>query len=143
MNLPIALPFRPETATQNLLTAQFASTLQSCVNNRWVLLSLKAIIGFVSAYDIFLTIKYVEVLPMMELNPIGLWLMNFNGGTEGHLSQIALFVAAKFSGNFIALAVIELLAAWRSRAAFTVAFVVALFQLGLLYFLLFGELAQR
>ena len=102
----------------------------------WVLLSCKLIIGLVSAYDIFLTIKYVDSLPWMELNPLGRWLMHLDSGPECPLDQIACFVAAKFSGNFLTLAAIELLCHWKQPVANTVALGVAVAQLILLYYLL-------
>jgi hypothetical protein len=107
--------------------------------NPWTLLLCKLIIGVVSAYDIFLTIKYVESLPMMELNPIGRWLMMLDNQTTCQLSQIAAFIASKFAGNFLALCVIELLASWKPRMSTAVALSVALIQLWLLHFLVFGD----
>lgn len=107
------------------------------------MLVCKLTIGVVSAYDIYLTIKYVESLPYLELNPLGRWLMNLDIGpnssiNECDLKQVASFITAKFVGNFIALTVIELLSAWKQTIASAVAFPVALFQIILLYFLLFG-----
>lgn len=103
--------------------------------NPWVLLLCKLTIGVVSAYDIFLTVKYFESLPNMELNPVGRWLMMLDEGPDCRLHQIAAFIAAKFAGNFIALCVIELLAAWRPRMSTAVALSVAAFQIGLLCYL--------
>lgn len=101
-----------------------------------MLLLCKLVIGAVSAYDIFLTIKYFESLPSMELNPIGRWMMSLDSGPECDLDQISCFIACKFAGNFIALSVIEALCSWKRYMATAVAFAVACFQLMLLYFLL-------
>ncbi len=106
--------------------------------NPWSLLVCKFLIGLVSAYDIYLTIKYVEYLSELELNPVGRWLMNLDDGPRCELKQIAGFITAKFAGNFIALSVIELLASWKGYLATAVALPIVLFQLGLLYFLFFG-----
>ena len=113
---------------------------------RWIcspgmLLLCKFTIGLVSAYDVYLTIKYVDSLPFMELNPIGRWLMMLDAGPECQLSQIAAFIASKFAGNFIAICVIELLASWKRTTASIVAVGVASFQLLLLYFLIFGDMS--
>ncbi|MEC8555812.1 MAG: hypothetical protein VXZ82_12460 [Planctomycetota bacterium] len=102
------------------------------------LLSFKLIIGFVSAYDIFLTIKYIDSLPMLELNPIGRWLMRLDSGPTCSLDQVACFVSAKFAGNFLCLSVIEMLGSWKRPAAVSAAFVVAALQLLLLGFLTSG-----
>ena len=104
----------------------------------WTLLVCKLIIGSVSAYDIFLTIKYVDFLPWMELNPIGRWLMQLDSGPECHLDQIACFVAAKFAGNFLTLAAIELLCCWKRSTASVVALAITVFQLMLFFFLTSG-----
>ncbi|MCR9294304.1 MAG: hypothetical protein NXI32_16420 [bacterium] len=122
------------------LQAEFAAiTWCRCLlSSPWSLLACKLIIGLVSAYDIFLTIKYVESLPWMELNPVGRWLMQLDSGPECALDQIACFVAAKFSGNFLTLAAIELLCHWKRNVASLVAVGVAAAQLLLLYFLTTG-----
>lgn len=101
-----------------------------------MLLCCKLVIGAVSAYDIFLTIKYFESLPAMELNPIGRWMMSLDDGPKCDLDQISCFIACKFAGNFIALSVIEALCSWKRYMATAVAFAIACFQLMLLYFLL-------
>lgn len=98
----------------------------------------KVIIGLVSAYDIHQTIKYVEYLPQMELNPIGRWLMSLDSGPECDLQQAALFITAKFAGNFACVVIIELLSHWRRGLASLVAISVAAVQLGLLYVLMFA-----
>jgi hypothetical protein len=108
------------------------------------LLFCKAVIGIVSGYDLFLTIKYVESLPMMEMNPVGRWLMGIRshcscGYAPGTLQQMACFITAKFFGNFITFGVIEALAHWRRPMAATVATTLAFIQLCLLYYLLFGS----
>lgn len=112
------------------------AAVQQWLTNSWVLLACKLTIGLVSAYDIFLTIKYFESLPMMELNPIGRLLMSLDSGPECQLNQIAGFIAAKFVGNFLVLATLELVSHWRKGCATAVALSLAGFQLCLLYFLL-------
>lgn len=139
MSIPYALPLERGAVTLRFSWLIRREFLICLLCNPWTLLLCKLIIGVVSAYDIFLTIKYVESLPMMELNPIGRWLMMLDDQTTCQLSQIAAFIASKFAGNFLALCVIELLASWKPRMSTAVALAVASFQLGLLYFLVFGS----
>jgi hypothetical protein len=119
-------------------TMALLQSFRPWLESPWTLLACKLIIGLVSAYDIFLTIKYVNSLPLMELNPIGRWMMQLDSGPECGLDQIACFVAAKFSGNFLTLACIELLCHWRRSLACLVACGVSAAQLLLLYFLMHG-----
>ncbi|GIW98413.1 MAG: hypothetical protein KatS3mg111_1746 [Pirellulaceae bacterium] len=95
----------------------------------------KLTIVAVASYDIFLTIKYVDSLPMMELNPIGRWLMRLDDGVEAELRQVAAFIAAKFLGTFLVIFILDLLWRWHAALASIAASGTALFQLGLLVFL--------
>ena len=135
MNATVALG-NVRRATSELNLGQVALAVFS---NPWALLICKLTIGIVSAYDIFLTIKYVDSLPTMELNPLGRWLMMLDRGPECELHQIASFVAAKFAGNFLVIAVIELLANWKRYMAGAVAIPVAAFQVALFCFLTFDS----
>lgn len=136
MAIAITAPHRFQSVSSITEPSRLAAAGLSIIANPWVLLGCKLIIGVVSAYDIFLTIKYVESLPAMELNPIGRWLMYLDAGPECKLDQIAGFIAAKFVGNFLTLAMIELVSCWKRMLATVIASCVAVFQLGLLYFLL-------
>jgi hypothetical protein len=107
--------------------------------NRWALFGAKLLIGLISAYDVYLTIKYVGALPTYELNPVGRWLMRLDSGPTCELQQIAAFITAKFAGNLIALSVIELLASLNRSMAGAVALPVAAFQVWLLYYLMVGS----
>lgn len=129
----------PSLAGHTMLPAEELNHhLANVFCNRWTLLVCKLLIGLVSAYDIYLTIKYVQYLGEMELNPIGRWLMNLDQGPTCELQQVAGFITAKFAGNFIAISVIELLASWKRHLATAVALPIVLFQLWLLQFLLYG-----
>jgi hypothetical protein len=121
------------------LNMDFNRLAEQLFCNPWTLFACKLTIGLVSACDVHLTIKYVDYLPMMELNPVGRWLMQLDNGPTCELKDVACFLTAKFAGNFVALSVIELLASWKRYIATAVAFPVALCQLALLYFLLFVE----
>jgi hypothetical protein len=57
-------------------------------------------IGFTSAYDAYLAIKYRDTLAAMEKNPIGLWLMSLDGG------DVSLFMGIKFAGTVLVLGIL-------------------------------------
>ena len=128
----------PAAGYRMFSAADAHARLSSLVCNRWTLLVCKLLIGVVSAYDIYLTIKYVEYLGDYELNPVGRWLMGLDNGPSCELKQVAGFITAKFVGNFLVLCVIELVASWRHHLATAVAAPVVVFQMWLLYFLLYG-----
>lgn len=108
----------------------------------WGLLACKCIILVVSALDIYLTVKYVEFLPQLELNPIGRWLLGLDNGPECKLQNAAAFITAKFAGNVLVLAIIEMLAHCRFRRVGFVAAAVALFQILLGLFMCYADLSQ-
>ncbi|MDX1927327.1 MAG: hypothetical protein SFV81_12470 [Pirellulaceae bacterium] len=124
-------------------TATYALGLVSAaLGSVWGLLACKCIILAVSAMDIYLTVKYVEFMPQLELNPIGRWLLCVDQGPECKLQQAAAFITAKFAGNVLVLAIIEMLAHCRFRRVGFVAAAVALFQILLGIFLLYADLSD-
>lgn len=125
--------------SSSMLRLDLSNLIESIIVSPFTLLACKLIIGLVSAYDIHQTVKYVEFLPEMELNPVGRWLMNLDSGPTCDLQQAACFITAKFAGNFACLAIIEFLCGWNRRVATGVALPVALFQVMLFYFLMFGN----
>ena len=54
-------------------------------------------IGLVSAFDIYMSIKAQEYLFLIEMNPVGRWLIQHDGG------DIALFMGVKTAGTVLAL----------------------------------------
>lgn len=89
-------------------------------------------IGLVSAYDTYLSIKFQELLPIHELNPVGRWLLEIDGGS------CAAFMGCKFLGTSLALGILQLLYfAWRT-VALTVATVLAALQAMLAWYLTYG-----
>lgn len=108
----------------------------------WGLLACKCIILVVSALDIYLTVKYVEFLPQLELNPIGRWLLGLDSGPECKLQHAAAFITAKFAGNVLVLGIIEMLAHCRFRRVGFVAAAVALFQVLLGLFMCYADFSQ-
>ncbi len=138
MNTLRSLTWQTTRRNVSFTTADLNRLLGRFFCNRWSLLVCKFLIGVVSAYDIYLTVKYVEYLGTYELNPVGRWLMHLDDGPECELKQVAGFITAKFAGNFLVLSVIEFLASWKRYLATAVAVPVVLFQLGLLFYLMFG-----
>lgn len=104
-----------------------------------LLLACKSVIGLVSAFDTYLTIKYAVSLDVYEQNPLGRWLMGLDEGPVCDTQQIAAFITAKFIGTIIVLVSIQGIAFWRVHLATAVACPVALFQLGLVAHLLFNN----
>lgn len=136
--LPTAVGRTRNQSFQSNQRATATELIRQLAANPWTLFACKSIIVSVSAFDIFLTIKYVESLPSLELNPLGRWLMNLDTDPNCELSQIAAFVTAKFTGNFLVLSILEWLCSWRRSWAAIVATAVAFCQLALLWFLIGG-----
>ncbi len=109
------------------------------VSSVWVLMACKTLIGCVSAFDTYLTIKYAESLDVYEQNPLGRWLMGLDNGPVCDTQQIAAFITAKFLGTLLVLIVIQGLAYWRVRVAGLVATPVALAQLYLVIHLILAQ----
>jgi hypothetical protein len=123
-------------------TTYVLGLVSAALGSVWGLLACKCIILAVSAMDIYLTVKYVEFMPQLELNPIGRWLLCVDQGPECKLQQAAAFITAKFAGNVLVLAIIEMLAHCRFRRVGFVAAAVALFQILLGIFLLYADLSD-
>lgn len=117
----------------------FGRLINGTLSNVWVLLLCKAVIGAVSGFDTYLTIKYAVSLDVYEQNPIGRWLMGLDRGPICETQQIAAFITAKFIGTLLALIAIQGIAYWRVRVAGMVALPIALAQLCLVAVLIFGE----
>ena len=60
-------------------------------------------IGFISAYDTYLGIKFKSSLYLMEENPIGRWLITLDN------KDVALFMGLKFAGTVLVLGILCLL----------------------------------
>ena len=101
------------------------------LNRQWVLFVLLwQFVIFVSVYDGYLVLRFRHLLHQSELNPLGLLLIELNGG------QVWLLLAAKFVGTVAAATVALLVYGRRPRAGLTVASALAGLQLCLLLFLL-------
>jgi hypothetical protein len=83
----------------------------------------------VSAYDGYLVVRTGDEIRNFEQNPIGLLLINCNGGNP------SLFLVAKAAGTLLVLYLLRTLNHRSQRLARPVTFAIALFQSGLLLFL--------
>ena len=86
-------------------------------------------VSAVSIYDGYLVVRTGDMIRDFELNPVGLLLIDCNGGDP------SLFLIAKAIGTLLAVFALGALNRRSQRLARPVALTVALFQSGLLIFL--------
>ena len=89
-------------------------------------------IGMVAAYDTYLTVKFQDLMIYLELNPLGHWLMQMDGGS------VAIFLGCKFAGTVLVLGVVPLLYLIRPLLGMFVAGALTSVQFCLVMFLLFA-----
>ena len=90
------------------------------------------VIASVSAYDVYWSIKLSDTLCDNELNPMGVWLIDQDGGS------VALFMAMKFLGTSIVLGVIPLAFLFKRWWGSTILASLAIFQCWVFYMLTFA-----
>lgn len=105
--------------------------LVSTLKSGWspVFAGILVYVGAVSFYDGYLVIRTGDMIRDMEKNPVGLALIDYNGGDP------SLFLEAKAAGTLLVLFALDALNRRSARIARPVALAVALFQSGLLVFL--------
>ena len=86
---------------------------------------------FVSVLDGYLAVRYRHELHITERNPLGRWLIQRGG------NQVWLLLAAKFAGTVIAATAVLLIHSRWPRWGMPIVIAMAVFQLWLLWFLLF------
>ncbi|QDS92662.1 hypothetical protein FF011L_14090 [Roseimaritima multifibrata] len=91
-------------------------------------------IGWVSAYDFYLTIATLSSLPELEQNFVARKIMGLDGD-HFDMTRIGLFLGLKFAGNVVVLSVIGMMGMAGSRKVLPVAMGVLGFQVALLYVL--------
>ena len=84
-------------------------------------------IGFASAIDIYISIKTQEYLWHLEMNPVGRWLIELDGG------DVALFMGIKTAGTILALGLLVWLYHAKKSWAWPSIFGVAIMQLFVLW----------
>lgn len=87
------------------------------------------IIAAVSLYDTYLIVRFADMIYMMEMNPIGRWLLEVANGDVG------VFVRVKLAGTFSVLCMLMFMKLRRSRMVFTITTSIASYQTGLMIFL--------
>ena len=103
-----------------------------------ILAPLAMWIGLVSAYDIYLTIKYAESLLYLEQNPLARSILNLNSAEGMAVEHLARFIGLKCGGTVVSIGSLFILSFWRLHYANFAATGVALVQLGVLLFLSIG-----
>jgi hypothetical protein len=101
----------------------------SVARRAWVFPSLWVFIGFVSAVDAYLTVRFQAHLPFEEQNPISLVVLSLSDWNP------AQFIGLKYMGSTLVLGILTALYARNPRLGFTVTSAVAAFQFGLLCYL--------
>jgi hypothetical protein len=112
---------------QNKPNQQLISTLSRSWNPLFT--AILVYVGAVSFYDGYLVIRTGDLIRDLEQNPVGLLLINCNGGDP------SLFLGAKAVGTVLVLGALDALNRRSQRLARPVCLAVALFQSGLLIFL--------
>lgn len=113
--------FQPQPASDGTPAAQVG-----LFGLLWVL------IGLVSAYDTYLTVRFQESLEVMECNPIALWLLAYDEWSA------ATLVGLKFLGSMVVLGALCLCFWLQPRWGLTITVSIALLQGALLAFLTLG-----
>jgi hypothetical protein len=94
--------------------------------------ALWLVIGLISAYDTYLTVRFEESLEMMECNPIALWLLAYDKWSA------ATLVGLKFLGSMTVLGALGVCFWVRPRWGLTITLSIAVLQGALLAFLALG-----
>ena len=97
-----------------------------------IMAGLWLFIGLIAAYDVYLAIKYQEILRFTEMNPVGQWLLALDGG------NVAIFMGCKVVGTMLVLGILQLMYFVRRRLALFVASILAALQAALGLYLTFG-----
>ncbi|WP_417736803.1 hypothetical protein [Rosistilla oblonga] len=104
------------------------------------ILALLAIwIGLVSAYDIYLTIKYADSLAYLEQNPVARGILNLDSIQGMGVEHLARFIGLKCGGTVLAIGSLFMISHWKHHLANLAASGVALVQLCVLAFLSFAN----
>ena len=90
------------------------------------------VIGLVAAYDTYLSVKFQEALPILEMNPLCRMIIAADGGS------VAMLLGFKFAGTVLALGAILLLYRFKPSIGVAVAVIVAGLQGTLFLYLFLG-----
>lgn len=87
--------------------------------------------AFVSSYDAYLTVRLRSVIHDSEQNPIARFIMSMDNW------DVSLFIGFKMYGTILVLGFLSLMYLVNKKYAFTTVIALALFQTGLLLYLLY------
>ncbi len=134
LGVPISKGSLSSLAQKRPAIWNFADEAAATANNDFktkvgVFAALWVLIGGVSAYDTYLTVRYQETLVLLERNPVAIWLLSYDDWNP------ATLVGLKFLGSMIVLGALSLSFWWRPRWGLLMSLSIALFQTALLVFL--------
>lgn len=110
--------------------AEATSVEESRSRYRWGFPVMWLFIGFVSAVDAYLTIRFQSGLEFLEQNPVGVLVLSLSDWNP------AQFIGLKYMGSTLVLGFLTTLHARNPRRGLTVTAAVAAFQFVLLCYLL-------
>lgn len=87
------------------------------------------IIVGISAYDLYLSVKYSAELYSVELNPLGRYLIELGGG------DVSLFMGVKLAGTGLSLGLLALIYRGDKKIAHAIIFPIMILQILLLAYL--------
>jgi hypothetical protein len=103
------------------------------ITGRRLFAALWSFIGCVSVFDSWLVVRFRDVIQQVEENPVGSYLIDLNNGHP------EVFLWTKAAGTVLVLSVLAGLYKYRRGWAFPVTACVAIFQCGLLVYLMAGR----
>ena len=119
--------------------AELAAFFQRPATQEIVVLACCAVIGLVSSYDGYLTIRYHESLAQMEINPLGRSILQLDRDGGASATALATFLGLKFAGTVIVICALQGIFRGHRRIGLTSAIAVAIVQILLGFYLTFGE----
>lgn len=119
--------------------AQFSTLLQRPAALEFLLLACCVVIGLVSSYDGYLTIRYHESLAQMEINPLGRTILALDDDGGASATALATFLGLKFAGTVVVICALQGIFRGHRRIGLTCAVSVAMVQILLGFYLTFGE----
>lgn len=119
--------------------AQVSALLRRPAVLEFLALACCAVIGLVSSYDGYLTIRYHESLAQMEINPLGRTVLRLDDDGGASAAALATFLGLKFAGTVVVICILQGIFRWHRRIGLTCAVAVAMVQILLGCYLVFGE----
>jgi hypothetical protein len=121
-----------KTEDRRVLFQQIRTQLAGWARQGWFS-ACWSFIGMVSALDTYLINRFGDVLASLEENPVGLFLINLNGG------NVSIFIRLKLAGTVLVMSVLAGLYVYHRRWSIPITASVAAFQFGLLFYLVLSS----